>query len=205
MNRFNQGTGTADSVWSRGRDRRVAAQEANARWSEFAAAQRTSSTSFSDDPRQLLYPIEHEATVYSNRRGRFVDLYRGADPPNTIDRSHAAHYIPRPRGWEPTHETGFGRLSQGWNQFPFSHRERILNTLSKGEALSPDQIAALESGLEGYRAAEGGLSSYQYRAMVDMISDLGDQYRHARWHMHGWRGQRLLQLLEMLDYAPVVV
>ena len=44
MNRFNQGTGTADSVWSRGRDRRVAAQEANARWSEFAAAQRTSST-----------------------------------------------------------------------------------------------------------------------------------------------------------------
>ena len=41
--------------------------------------------------------------------------------------------------------------------------------------------------------------------MVDMISDLGDQYRHARWHMHGWRGQRLLQLIEMLDYAAVVV
>ena len=205
MDRFSRGTGTADSVWSRGRDRKVAAREANARWSEFAAAQRTSSTSFSDDPRQLLYPIEHEATVYSKRRGRFVDLYRGADPPNTIDRSHAAHYIPRPRGWEPTHETGFGRLSQGWNQFPFSHRERILNTLSKGESLNPEQIAALESGLEGYRAAEGGLSSSQYRAMVDMISDLGDQYRHARWHMHGWRGQRLLQLIEMLDYAAVAV
>ena len=205
MNRFNRGTGTADSVWSRGRGRRVAAREANARWSEFAAAQRTSSISFSDDPRQLLYPIEHEATVYSERRGRFVDLYRGAEPPNTIDRSHAAHYIPRPRGWEPTHETGFGRLSQGWNQFPFSHRERILNTLSKGESLSPDQIAALESGLEGYRAAEGGLSSSQYRAMADMISDLGDQYRRTQWHMQGWRGQRLLQLIEMLDYAAVVV
>ena len=143
--------------------------------------------------------------MYSRSRRRFVDLYRGADPPNTIDRSHAAHYIPRPRGWEPGHETGFGRLSQGWNQFPFSHRERNLNTLSKGESLSPEQIAALESGLEGYRAADGGLSSSQYRAMVDMISDLGDQYRHARWHMHGWRGQRLLQLIEMLDYAAVVV
>ena len=205
MNRFNRGTGNADSVWSRGRNRKVAVREANARWSEFAAAQRTSPISFSDDPRQLLYPIEHEATVYSKSRGRYVDLYRGAEPPNTIDRSHAAHYIPRPRGWEPAHETGFGRLSQGWNQFPFSHRERILNTLSKGEAPSPDQIAALESGLEGYRAAESGLSSSQYRAMVDMISDLGDQYRHARWHMHGWRGQRLLQLIEMLDYATVVV
>ena len=136
---------------------------------------------------------------------KIADLYRGADPPNTIDRSHAAHFIPRPRGREPTHETGFGRLSQGWNQFPFSHRERILNTLSKGESLNPEQIAALESGLDGYRAAEGGLSSSQYRAMVDMISELGDQHRRARWHMHGWRGQRLLQLIEMLDYATVVV
>ena len=121
MVRFNRGTGNADSVWRRGRDRTVALREANARWSQFAAAQRTSSTSFSDDPRQLLYAIEHEATVYKKRRGRFVDLYRGAEPPNTIDRSHAAHYIPRPRGWERAHETGFGRLSQGWNQFPFSH------------------------------------------------------------------------------------
>ena len=205
MVRFNRGTGNADSVWRRGRDRTVALREANARWSQFAAAQRTSSTSFSDDPRQLLYAIEHEATVYKKRRGRFVDLYRGAEPPNTIDRSHAAHYIPRPRGWERAHETGFGRLSQGWNQFPFSHRERILNTLSKGESLSPDQIAALESGLEGYRAAEGGLSSSQYRAMVDMISELGDQYRRTQWHMQGWRGQRLLQLIEMLDYATVAV
>ena len=34
-----------------------------------------------------------------------------------------------------------------------SLRERILNTLSKGESLNPEQIAALESGLEGYRAA----------------------------------------------------
>ena len=205
MNRFNRGTDTAETVWTRGRNRKVAVREANARWSVYAAAQRTSSIAFGDDPRQLLYPIEHEATVYSRNRGRFVDLYRGADPPNTIDRSHAAHFVPRPRGREPARETGFGRLSQGWNQFPFSHRERILNTLSKGEALSPDQIAALESGLEGYRAAESGLSSSQYRAMVDMISDLGDQYRHARWHMHGSRGQRLLQLIEMLDYATVVV
>ena len=118
---------------------------------------------------------------------------------------NAGQYIPRPRGRGPAHEAEFGRLSQGWNQHPFSHRERILNALSKGEALSPGQVGALESGLEGYRTAEGGLSSAQYRAMVDMISDLGDQHRHARWRMHGWRRRRLLQLIEMLDYATVVV
>ena len=194
-----------DTVWRRARNRTEAVDAANARWSELAAAQRTASTSFSDDPRQILYLVEHETTLYSNTGEKIADVYRGAEPPNTVDRAHAAHYIPRPRGWEPAHETGFGRLSQGWNQFPFSHRERILNTLSKGEALSPDQIAALESGFEGYRAAEGGLSSSQYRAMVDMISDLGDQHRRARWHVHGWRGQRLLQLIEMLDYAAVAV
>ena len=143
----------ADTVWRRARNRKEAVDAANARWSEFAAAKRTSSTSFSDDPRQVLYLVEHETTLYSNTGEKIADVYRGVDPPNTLDRSHAAHFIPRPRGWEPAHETGFGRLSQGWNEFPFSHRERILNTLSKGESLNPEQIAALESGLEGYRAA----------------------------------------------------
>ena len=195
----------ADTVWRRARNRKEAVDAANARWSEFAAAKRTSSTSFSDDPRQVLYLVEHETTLYSNTGEKIADVYRGVDPPNTLDRSHAAHFIPRPRGWEPAHETGFGRLSQGWNEFPFSHRERILNTLSKGESLNPEQIAALESGLEGYRAAGGSLSSSQHRAMVDMISDLGDQYRHARWSMEGERGKRLVQLIEMLDYAAMVV
>ena len=155
--------------------------------------------SFSDDARQLLYHVEYERTV--KRRGSNVDLFRGVDPPNTIDRTHAAHYVPRPQGWETTRETGFGRLAQGWNDFPFSPRERIVNSLQKGEALSPDQISALESGLESYRASGGVIFSSQYRAMLDMISDLGDPYRHARWHPRGPFDGRLQQLIEMLDYA----
>ena len=201
---FNDSTIDADSVWRdtmwSGDRREVAAlREANSRWSEFAAAQRTSTVSFSDDPRQLLYHVEYERTVRT--QGSNVDLFRGVDPPNTIDRAHAAHYVPRPGGWETTRETGFGRLAQGWNEFPFSPRERIVNSLQKGEALSPDQVISLELGLESYRTAGGELSSSQYRAMVDMISDLGDQYRHTRWHMEGESGERLRQLVEMLDYA----
>ena len=188
--RFNDGMGDAGSVWRdvlwSGERRDVAAtREANARWSEFASAQRTSKVSFSDDPHQI--------------------LYRGFDPPNTVDRAHAAYYVPRPQGWETTRETGFGRLAQGWNEFPFSPRERILNSLQKGEALSPDQIAALESGLEGYQAAGGVVSSNQYRAMTRMMSELGDQHRHFRWHMHGAPDSRLIQLIGMLDYAAGAV
>ena len=200
-NRRNRGGNTADSVWAGDRGRAAAVREANARWSELAATHRTSSTTFSDDPRQLLYRTEYEGTRYSKKKGKYIDRYRDADPPNTIDRAHAAHYVPRPRGWEATRETGFGRLSQGWNEFPFSPRERIVNALQRGEALGPDQIISLELGLESYRTAGGELSSSQYRAMVDMISDLGDRYRHTRWHMEGESGERLRQLVEMLDHA----
>ena len=55
-----------DTVWRRARNRKEAVDAANARWSEFAAAKRTSSTFFSDDPRQVLYLVEHETTLYSN-------------------------------------------------------------------------------------------------------------------------------------------
>ena len=196
----------ADTVWRRARSRKEAVRTRPTPAGpspprQSAPRQRPSATTRA----RLLYLVEHETTLYSETGEKIADVYRGADPPNTLDRSHAAPFIPRPRGWEPTHETGFGRLSQGWNEFPFSHRERILNTLSKGESLNPEQIAALESGLEGYRAAGGRLSSSQHRAMVDMISDLGEQHRHARWSMEGERGERLVQLIEMLDYAAMVV
>ena len=203
---FNKTTGewsgtTRDSVWSGAGGRGGAVREANARWSEFAAAQRTSPLSFSDDPRQILYNVEYDTTRYSRSRGQHADLYRGVDPPNTLDRSQAAHYVPRPWGWQPEHRTGFGRLSQRWNEFPFSPREQIVNALSRGEALSPNQVAALESGLQGYRTVGGELSSSQYRAMADMIADLGDEHRFARWHSAGAPDERLVQLIEMLDYA----
>ena len=90
---------------------------------------------------------------------------------------------------------------QGRGEFPFSHREQILNALQRGGALNPGQIAVLESGLEGYRAGGGVLFSSQHRAMLDMISDLGDQHRHTRWHPRGAPDGRLLQLIEMLDHA----
>ena len=176
-NRRDRGDNTADGVWSGDHGRRAAIREANARWSELAAAERTSSTTFGDGSRQLLHHVE---------------------------RDHTAHHVPRPRGRDMTRVAGFGRLSHAWNEFPFSPRERIVNALHRGEALCPDRIVSLELGLEGNRGAGSELSSSRYRAMVDMIADLGDRYRHSRWSLHGDGGERLLRLIDMLDHAGVV-
>ena len=180
MDPFNRDGRAADGAWSAGRRAGAAEGKPDTRWAEFAAAERSSPLSFGDVPHQLRFPIEHEATVYSDGTGIYVDPYRRPDPANTTDGTHATHCIPRPRSGKRSHETTFGRRLHGWNEYPFSPRERILNTLQKDDALSPDQIAALALGLEGYRAAGGGLSSSQHRAMVDMISDPGHRYRRTR-------------------------
>ena len=196
-----------DSVWggAGGCTQAQASKAANDRWAAFASANRTAPISFGDDPRRNPTLAEHETTSCPDQGENIADPYRGVDLPNTLERSHAAHYIPEPRSLKPDCETGFGRISTGWNELPFSCRERVLNALTSGESLSPDWIAALESDVEGCRAACGKLPSSQYRAMVSMISDPGGECRHARWRMHGSRGRRLLQLIEMLDHAVAVV
>ena len=202
--RPDRGTGGSHGVWTGDRDSSAALRNANARWSEFAGSQRTSTGSFGDEPRQLLHCIEYEATVDWMSRGRHVDPYRGADAASTIDRAHAARYTPTPRDWKFPRKIGYGRVSRTWNEFPISPREQLLNALSKGESLNPEQVAVLGSGFEGDRAAGCELSSSQYRAMVDMQSELRHRHRNTRWNMDGERGDRLLQLINLLDYAAAV-
>ena len=188
-----------------GRTQAQASEAAIDGWAAFASAHRTAPISFSDDPHRTLTLGEHEATSCSDRGETIADSYCGIDLPNSFDRSHAAHYIPEPEGWKAECATGFGRASTGWNEFPFSCRERILDALSRGESLGSARIASPESGVEGCRAACATIPSSQYRAMVNLISDPGGECRHARRPMHGYRGRRLLQLVELLDHAVVVV
>ena len=178
---------------------------ANARWVALAAANRTAPITFSDDPRRILTLVELETTSCPGRGGRIADPYRGAELPNTLDRSHGAHYVPEPQDREPDCETGFGRVSAGWNELPFSCRERVLNALTRGESLSVAASALSEPGGEDRCTECAMLPSSQYRAMLHMISDPGDACRHARWRFQGSSGRRLLQLVEMLDHAVVVV
>ena len=123
-----------------------------------------------------------------------ADRHPGADPRSALDLFRAARCISGTREREPDGGTGFGQVANGWNECPFSSRERILNALSRDESVRPDWIAALD-----------GLPSSPYRTMTPVIADASGGCRHARGRMRSSRGRRLLQLIEMLDHAAVVV
>ena len=177
----------------------------NTRWAALASASRFVPVSFGDSPCSRPALAEHRTTSFSGRGDAIADSHRGVELPNTLDRSHAAHFIPEARIRGPGCETGSGRIARAWHERPFSCRERVLNALSMGESLSPDWIDAPGSSEDGSRTACGPLPSSQYRAMVGTISDSGGESRHDRWRMYGPGGARLLQLIEMLDQAAVVV
>ena len=179
-------------------------EAANARWVALASANRTAPITFGDDPHRIPTLVERETASSPGQGGNIADPYRGAEPPNTLDRSHGARYVPEPQGREPDCETGFGRFPAGWNEHPFSCRERVLNALTRGESLRVGASVVSEPGGEDRCTECGMLHSSQYRAMVQMISDPGDACRHARWRFQGSPGRRLLQLVEMLDHAVVV-
>lgn len=187
---------------------RTAARARNAaddRWAAFVSANRTSPLSFGGDPSRILSLVESGTTSYPDEGAEAADSYPGANLGNALDHTRAARCIPEARGRRPDHGTGFGQVANGWNEFPFSYRERILNALSAGESLGPDWIAVLDRGIEGSRAARGTLFSTRYPAMLNMVPDAGGGCRHLRGHVHGTRGRRLLQLVEMLDHAEAVV
>ena len=176
---------------------------ANASWTALASSNRVSPVSFSDEPRRALTLVEHEFASCSGGGGRPGEPDHGASLPDTLDRAHSAHYVPEPWNRMSHCDAGFGRIPTLWNEFPFSSRERILNALSKDESLSHARIDALENGTVDYCTAYHRFPSSQYRSIVDMGS--GSECRHARWLMHASHRSRLLQLLDMLDHAVMVV
>ena len=180
-------------------------QAANGRWAALASANRTAPDSFGDDPSRIPPVVEHDTASLLDRGGQIVDPALGAEFPNTLDRSHATHYVPELRGSKTDRETGFGRISTDRNALAFSCRERILNALSSDEFAALARIATLESGVEDGDAACGMLPSSQYRAMVDLVTDARGVCGDRRRPLRGSRGRRFRQLVKMLDHAATVV
>ena len=177
-----------------GRTRAPARQAAHDRWAASVSANCTAPPSFGSDPRRIASLVEPETTSCPDEDAEAANPYPGADPRNALDLSRAARWISRTREREPDRGTGFGQVANGWNECPFSSRERILNALSGDESVRPDWIAAL-----------GSLPSSPYRTMMPVIADASGGCRHARGHVRSSRDRRLLQLIEMLDHAAVVV
>ena len=163
-------------------------------WTASVSASCIAPPSFGGDPRRIMSLVDPETTSRPDEDAEDANPYPGADPRNALDLSRAARRVSGTREREPGRGTGFGQAANGWNECPFSSRERILNALSGDESVRPDWIAAL-----------GSLPSSPCRTMMPMFADSSGGRRHAGGRMRSSRGRRLVQLIEMLDHAAVVV
>ena len=171
-------------------------QAAGDRWAVSVSANRIAPLSFGSDPRRVTSLVDPETTSCPDRDAdaEAPNPDPGADPRNALALSHAARCVSETGGRKPSRGSGFGQDANGWTECPFSSRERVLNALSGDESLRPDWIAAF-----------GSLPSSRYRTMMPMIADASGGCRHVWGNMRSARDRRLLQLIEMLDHATVVV
>ena len=177
-----------------GRTPAPARQSATHRRTSSVSANCIAPLSFGSDPRRITSLVDSGTTSCAGEDTEVANRYPGADLRSALDLFRAARRIARTGEREPDGGTGFGQVANGWNECPFSSRERILNALSRDESVRPDWIAAL-----------GGLPSSPYRTMTPMTADASRGCRHTRERMRSARGRRLLQLIEMLYHAAVVV
>ena len=174
--------------------RAPARQAADDVWAASVPASCIAPPSFGIDPRRIVSLVGPETMPRPDEDAEAAGPRPGADSPNALDLSRAARRVSAAREREPDRGIGFGRFAHGWNESPFSSRERILNALSRDESVRPDWIAAL-----------GSLPSPACRTTMLVSADASGGRRRARGRMRGSSDRRLLQLVEMLDHAAVVV
>ena len=185
-----------DPVWRAlgGRTPAPARQSATHRRTSSVSANCIAPLSFGSDSRRITSLVDSGTTSCAGEDAEAANRYPGADSRSALDLFRIARCIAGTGEREPDGGTGFGQVANGWDECPFSSRERILNALSRDESLHPDWIAAL-----------GDLPSSPCRTMTPVIADASGGCRRVRGRMRGSRGRRLLQLIEMLDHAAEVV
>ena len=147
--------------------------------------------SFGSGARRIMSLVDPGTTPCPEEDAESANPIPGAAPWNALDLSGTAHRLSGAGEPESDHRTEFGRVANGWDECPFSFRERILDALSRDESVRPDWIAAL-----------GSLPSSPCRTTMPMLADAGGGCRHARGRM---RSSRVRQLIAMLDCASAVV
>ena len=171
-----------------------ATQAANDHRTAFVSANCTAPLSFGIGSRWTMSLVGCKTASYPDEDASAANPCPGADPRNVLDLSRAARCVAGTRERKPDRGNGFGQVVNGWYESPVSSRERILNALSRDESVRPDWIAALDD-----------LSSPPRRTLMPMFAAASGRRRPAREHMRSARDRRLLQLVEMLDHAAVVV
>ena len=126
------------------------------------------------------------------------------DPEDTLDGSQAIRHVETPSGWQLTRQPGFDRTALAPGEFPFSAKERILNTLMQGKALDSRTVDKL-SDIFDEATTQHRITpqSKEWRNMASLIGDLrqgerasGAEQRNLASTMD-WR--TLEKMLLMLD------
>ena len=114
--------------------------------------------------------------------------YRVAtEPTNTLDVSQAVRQVPTPtdwKYWKATRQGGFGRTASVSGEFPFSVREKMLNTLMQGKRFQPgtDAHDALERlralGYHHGYAASGPHANTWTISVASLVRDLGSAIKY---------------------------
>ena len=171
-----------------------ATQAANDHRTAYLSANCTVPLAFGSGSFGIMSLVGCEAGLYPDEDAKADNPCPGADPRNVLDLSRAARCVSGTRERKPDRRNGFGQVVNGWNESPISSRERILNALTRDESVRPDRVAAL-----------GGLPASPRRSLMPVFTAASGGRRHARERMRNSRVRRVLQLIEILDHAAVVV
>ena len=132
------------------------------------------------------------------------------DPVDTLDRSQAIRHVETPSGWRPTRQPGFDRMALAPGEFPFSAKERVLNTLMQGKAPDSGTVDKLSYIFDEASTQRRIVpQSKEWRNMASLIGDLrqaeaaGDADLQKLASTIDWR--TLEKMLYMLDMSATAV
>ena len=127
------------------------------------------------------------------------------------DTSRAIRHVEAPSsGWVPTRQPGFGRTASTSGDFPFSVRERLLNSLTQGQRIDPQDLAALSTEFVAARTQRyaSAASKTDWLKMAMLLRDL--QMTHlstaaqAPSFARSLDGKTLGKLLDLFESAATL-
>ena len=131
------------------------------------------------------------------------------DSMDALDTSQAIRHVEAPTGWRPTRQPGFDRTALAPGEFPFSAKERALNTLMQGKALDSGTVDKL-SDLFDEASTRRRITpqSKEWRNMASLIGELRQAEGASDTELQklastiDWR--TLEKMLYMLDMSTMV-
>ena len=144
------------------------------------------------------------------KRLRFGDakiLNYAEDTVGIGDTSRAAQHVQTPSSsWVPTRQPGFGRTASASGDFPFSVREKLLNSLMQGQR-NPENLSALNTEFVSARTQRYSTASgSDWMKMSMLLRDLQTTptAAHASEFARSLDGKTLGKLLDLFESSATL-